>query len=221
MNPRFPQPTLTASRACGVLLILLAIAAVCAHVSPGLFSSNLACYLVLSLAGAAACAGHARRLPFQSVVLAAAIIVAISCAEQILRIPLASGRSVQGGTANFRAFLSVPCVLLWVTVVLNSRGLARLIVRPFRQLPAPGFWVLGISTILAVVDLHLWGPALKCAAEPVPLHSPWDVSVAATLGLLMNVAITPALIDKRSVEQPADFQPLALWMVLTVAAFLS
>src|SRR5260221_13646108 len=46
--------------------------------------------------------------------------------------------------------------LLWVVIVLNARGAARLLLRPYRAEQAYGFWLIGLTAVLAMLfDLGL------------------------------------------------------------------
>jgi uncharacterized membrane protein len=49
-----------------------------------------------------------------------------------------------------------PVPFLWIVVVVNGRGVARLIMRPWRKTNYYGFWVIGLTCVLAVLlDLSL------------------------------------------------------------------
>src|SRR5712671_638623 len=97
--------------------------------------------------------GLARRLPEQNIVVSAALIGLIS-----LGICLVGERT--GVPFGPRAYLSplgakilgVPwsIPLLWLVVVINARGVARLIMRPWRKTTYYGFHVIGLACLLAV-----------------------------------------------------------------------
>jgi hypothetical protein len=112
---------------------------------------------------------------------------------------------------------------LWITVAVASRGVARLIVRPYRKTTYYGFWVIGLATALAV--------AFDLALEPFAVHSGrwwiWDTPTGAitwqtmppvnslgwlTCTLLLLAFATPWLLNKQPVKQPTDFHPLAIWL---------
>ena len=41
--------------------------------------------------------------------------------------------------------------LIWVVVILNSRGVARLILRPWRKIRNYGFWLIGLTAALTML----------------------------------------------------------------------
>jgi hypothetical protein len=45
---------------------------------------------------------------------------------------------------------------IWAVAVLNSRGVARLILRPWRKTTKYGLWVIGLACVLTVIfDFNL------------------------------------------------------------------
>ena len=173
----------------------------------------------------------ARKLPVQNVLLGAAVIALVG-----------------GGAHGFGAAMAIPfgpfvytdrvglrildqfawmMPLLWVVAVLNSRGVARLILRPWRKLRVYGFWLIGITVALtvlfdvglepfaAVVKRYwLWQPnriPVTWGSAPVSNFPGWLLTA-----LLITAFATPALIDKRqqrSTNRPAEFHPLVLWLL--------
>ena len=114
--------------------------------------------------------------------------------------------------------------LLWVVVVLNSRGVARLILRPWRKIRTYGFWLIGLTAVLTVLfDLAFdpfasrvehywfWMPTkfpLTWQGAPLTNFIGW-----ATVSLLILAFTTPALINKQlSRQSKPDFHPLAVWL---------
>ena len=47
--------------------------------------------------------------------------------------------------------LAWPITALWIIAILNSRGVARLILRPWRKIRTYGFWLIGITAVLTVL----------------------------------------------------------------------
>jgi uncharacterized membrane protein len=112
------------------------------------------------LAAATSVVALGRRLPFQNVLVAATVIIGLSTA--IVAVGALSG--VPFGPVVYsddfaeRLFAAVPwpMPLLWVALVINGRGVARLIMRPWRKTNFYGYWVIGLACLLAVLfDLGL------------------------------------------------------------------
>ena len=180
------------------------------------------------LAAFSTVAALARQLPLQNALLAAFVIAligsGISALGAVTGIPF--GPFAFGAEAGPQLFKTLPWVMpfLWVVAVLNSRGVARLILRPWRKTRAYGFWLIGITAVLTMLfDLALdpfashvkhywlWTPAQFSVtlqgAPPVNFFG-WTV-----VTLLMLAFVTPALINKHPVKKsPADFHPLAVWL---------
>jgi uncharacterized membrane protein len=113
--------------------------------------------------------------------------------------------------------------LIWVVAVLNSRGVVRLILRPWRKLRSYGFWLIGLTAALTMLfDLAfdpfasrvkhywLWLPTkFPVAWQGAPLVNflSW-----AAVTLLMLALVTPALINKNPARRVPDFHPLAVWL---------
>jgi uncharacterized membrane protein len=185
--------------------------------------------ILLLLAAANTLSALTRRLPFQNVLLAAFGIALIGGGVHALgaKSGIPFGPLNFGGLLIFKT-LPWPMPLLWIVVVLNSRGVARLILRPWRKIKTYGFWVIGITGALAMLfdfalepfasrAKHYWlwmpgNPALKFipAWFGVPLVNffSWGIVTALILAF-----ITPALIKKQPGQKnPADFHPLGLWL---------
>jgi uncharacterized membrane protein len=178
----------------------------------------------------------ARQLPAQNVLLAAAVIAfiggTIHAVGAATAIPF--GPFIYTDSAGPRIFntLAWPMPLVWVVAILNSRGVARLILRPWRKVRTYGFWLIGITVALTV----LFDAALEPFAAAVKHHWLWHPTrlpltwfgapVTSFLGWLVTalfilVFATPALIDKRrrrSANRPPDYHPLVVWL-LAVALF--
>ena len=185
--------------------------------------------LFIVLAVATTLVALARQLPAQNVVLAAVLIVVIAGAAETLgaltAIPF--GPYVYGGQFGPLLFYPLPWAapLLWVVAILNSRGVARLIMRPWRKTRAYGFWVIGITTALVVMlDFGLepfatlvkhywfWNPtklALAYYGAPGVNFFGWAVTT-----LLILAFATPSLISKKHGRQPAAYHPLMVWLLL-------
>ena len=176
-------------------------------------------------------ASLARRLPAQNVLLAAALIALIGSAVQTLgattSIPFGAYTYTDNLGQQIFALLPWPMPLMWVVVILNARGVARLVLRPWRKTRNYGFQVIGLVCILVVVfDLALEPFASKVnrywiwqTPETVlAWHTaPWANFLGwLATALLTLVFVTPCLINKKPVRRPPDYHPLIVWWVLNL-----
>ncbi len=116
---------------------------------------------------------------------------------------------------------------LWIIVVLNARGISRLILRPWRKTKTYGFWVIGLTTGLATL--------LAVALDPFATHTghywlwlptrfpftwfnmPWSNALGwAVTTLLLLAFATPLLISRgsRTRKLPPNYQSLLIWGLL-------
>lgn len=184
----------------------------------------------LLLAAALACTitALAQRLPLQNVLLAVFVIAVIGGAVHALGAitgipfgPFTFGESI--GPQVFRTLpWAVPAI--WVLAVLNSRGVARLILRPWRKIGAYGFWLMGTTATLTLLfdfalepfaarvkHYWLWTPTkfpMTWQGVPVSNFLAW-----AAVSVLLAVVIAPALINKQPGKRNTpDFHPFAVWL---------
>jgi uncharacterized membrane protein len=182
----------------------------------------------LVFATAATLAALWRRLPLQNVALAASGIALIGGGLSALgaRTNLPFGPFVYGSGSGPWMFKTLPwsVPLVWVLIVLNSRGLARIILRPWRKNKSYGYRVIALSAILVslfdlvlepfafrVKHLWLWRPMalpLTWQGAPIITFIAWGLITA-----LILLFITPALIVKkpRSRSGP-ELHSLCLWL---------
>jgi uncharacterized membrane protein len=181
-----------------------------------------------------------RQLPSQNVMLAALIIAGIGTGVHLSSatdgIPL--GSLLFGEEAGGKILKTLPWWIpaLWVIAVLNSRGVVRLILRPWRKIRTYGFWLIGLTALLTML--------FDCALEPFATHTrhywiwttsgysllPQGAPLSNTVGwliitLLILAFVTPVLINKLlSKRSVPDFHPLAVWLgailLFTVGAAL-
>jgi putative membrane protein len=184
--------------------------------------------LLLLLAAAGTVTALARRLPLQNVLLATFIIAAIGGAAHTLGamtgIPF--GPFTFGTAAGEELFKTLPwsIPLIWVAAILNSRGVARLILRPWRKISTYGYWLMGLTAALTVLldfafepfasrvkHYWLWTPTKFPATwQGAPLSNflGWLV-----VSLLIVVLIAPSLINKQPGKRNSpDFHPFAIWL---------
>lgn len=179
------------------------------------------------LASVTLAVGLARRLPLQNVTTVVALSAALGFAVEALNawtdLPFGHRRFTRAvgldvlGVAWHQSFL-------WVALTLSGRGVARLILRPWRKLRYYGFWVMAVATALSL--------ALAMAGEAVGTHSAWwwrenragvwtwyGAPVVSVCGWLITALLiygftTPWFLNKQPVKQPTDWHPLVVWEVL-------
>lgn len=169
------------------------------------------------------------RLPLQNVLMAGVSIT--SLATGVLAVEAMTGTPfgpiVFTDRLGERLFEVVPwpMPLLWVVLVINGRGVGRLIMRPWRKTNYYGFWVIGITCALVtlfalgfepfaarVKHYWLWQTAPGTANW---YTTPWVSFLGWFLTSVAVVALSiPWLINKLPVKQPMDYQPLIVWTLL-------
>lgn len=183
---------------------------------------------LIVLAAAATLVGLWRRLPLQNVALAAGGIVLIGSAFSALGVrtglpfgPFAYGSA--GGPLMFKTLpWSIP--LLWVVIVLNSRGMARLILRPWRKNKSYGYRVIGLTAILVLLfDVALEPFAFRVKQLwlwlPTTLHFTWQgapiinfVSWGFITALILFFVSPPLIVKKPRSKTGPELHPLCLWL---------
>ncbi len=188
--------------------------------------------LLIVLATATTCVSLARRLSLQNVMSAAALIVLISGAANLLGIsaegPVHGPPLRESLMIDLFGVLPWVVPLVWIVVVLNSRGVARLILRPWRDLPTYGYWLLGLAVVLTGLSFYVWslGTSLGASLRSRGSASGWhrggllNLSGEGVMALAINIVITPFLINKRPGREPADFHPLLMWGLLNFLFYL-
>jgi putative membrane protein len=184
--------------------------------------------MLILLATFSTIASVTRQLPLQNVLLAAFIIAIFGGAAHavgaLTGIPF--GPFTFGDNAGPEIFKTLPWAmpLLWVVVVLNSRGTARLILRPWRKTKTYGFWAIGLTAVLAA----LFALALEPFAARVKHYWIWtptkfpvawygaplvDFVAWALVTLLVLTFVTPALINKQPRKKGSrNFHSPAVWL---------
>jgi putative membrane protein len=170
-----------------------------------------------------------RRLPFQNVITATGLIVLLAGGLLGLTawtgIPFGPIFFTENAGTKIGDVLPWTLPLWWVVLLLNGRGVARLILRPWRKTPYYGFWVIGFTAALLVAfdlglepfavfvrDYWLWRTPRGVPAwytAPWVNFLTWFVSASAIL-----VFSVPWLINKNPVKRPMDYHPLIVWLVL-------
>ncbi|HXC36185.1 MAG TPA: carotenoid biosynthesis protein [Candidatus Acidoferrales bacterium] len=232
-NPSESSPAVLQNKTAAVLLLLLSCVLAVAFglvlfslFQPVKSSPQLdAAFLILATAGTLTALW--RRLPLQNVALAAGTIVLIGGGMSALgaRTNLPFGPFVYASASGPLLFKTLPwsIPLVWVTNVLNSRGMARLMLRPWRKNKSYGYRVIALAALLVLLfDIalepfarvkHLWiwlATALPLTWQGAPIMNFISWGLIAALILFL---ITPALIVKkpRSKSGP-ELHSLCLWL---------
>jgi len=186
--------------------------------------------LLVVLTTATVLASLTRQLPGQNVMLASIIIAFIAGAVQtfgaLTAIPF--GPYVYTDHIGQQLFYPLPWAvpLMWIAVMLASRSVARLMLRPWRNTQAYGFRLIGLTTLLVVlldVGLEPFATLVKhyWFWNPTKLKfdwysTPWVNFLGwAVTALLILAFATPSLINKKPRQQPPpDYSPLVVWLLL-------
>jgi len=187
-----------------------------------------ALFLVFALA--ATLLALARTLPAQNVLAVTAITAFLSSIAEIINlksgIPFGARIYTDAFGPKLFGLLPWPVPFIWPVAILNSRGVARLILRPWRKTAKYGLWVIGLAALLAVIfDFNLepfasvansWWIWQMPKTVPAWQTAPWVNFLAwAVLTLLILAFTTPWLINKnRARSAPPDYHPLLLWLLL-------
>lgn len=194
-------------------------------------NSMWACGLFILLAAAATLLNLTRALPAQNIIAAAVLIAFMSgIAEAInARLHIPFGARTFSESLDPRLLgVAWPVPFIWIAAILNSRGVARLILRPWRKTSKYGLWVIGLACALTVVfDFNLepfaaansWWIWQMPKSVPAWQTAPWiNFPAWAVVALLILAFTTPWLINKqqRPRSAPPDFHPLTLWLLLNL-----
>jgi uncharacterized membrane protein len=232
-NPSESSPAVLQNKTATVLLWLLSCFLAVAFglvlfslFQPAKFAPQFDAGFVV-LATASSLTALWRRLPLQNVGLAAGTIAVIGGGMSALgaRTNLPFGPFVYGSASGPLLFKTLPwsIPLIWVVIVLNSRGMARLMLRPWRKNKSYGYRVIALAALLVLLfdfalepfarmkHFWLWMPTalpLTWQGAPIANFIAWSLIAALILFL-----ITPALIVKkpRSKSGP-ELHSLCLWL---------
>jgi uncharacterized membrane protein len=223
-----PLPASTSKYLFWVLNALLAVTFVAELFAPKSHGPLDAALLVL--AAVTSMLALARQLPLQNVLGVAAIAALIGGLAHGLssnpNVSLPFGPIVFNTVLGAKISGSLPWTLplLWVFVIFNARGVARLILRPWRKVKKYGYLLIALTTLLAVAfDLalepfagpvkHFWN------WQPTKISLTWQGATPLNflgwlcVALLIMMLVTPSLIRKQTGGPTApDFHPLILWL---------
>jgi len=171
----------------------------------------------------------AGQLPAQNVLLASAIVAIIGGGIHALGgftgIPFGPVHYLrESGPLLFNA-LPWFMPFLWVVILLNARGVTRLILRPWRKLRVYGYWLIGVTALLTLIFIlglepfatrfrHYWiWDQTKLPVDwygtPLSNFLGWIVTSLLILGFS-----TPALMKKKPAKSYPEYHPLIVWISL-------
>jgi hypothetical protein len=175
-----------------------------------------------------------RRLPVQNVVTISTIVLGVSGLLELVnaRTGIPFGKVIFRDSFGGKIFGVLPWTmpLLWLIAILNGRGSAQLILRPWRTGKNYGWWLLGLGALLTTIllfDFHIYAKEIRhyFGIDRKSENSVGLVFItrfAATLLLLLLT--TGWFINKKPVEEKLHFYPLILWGLtnsyFAIAAFI-
>lgn len=187
--------------------------------------------LLLFLCAATTVASLTRYLPSQNVMLATITVGVLAGGLEVLN----AFTGVPFGPRTFtprmgqHLFYPLPWAMpvLWLVAILNTRGVARLILRPWRNGRNYGLGVIGTAVALMVVfglcldpvatqvkSFWVWTPnksALNWYHAPAITFVSWSV-----VSLLLLAFATPALINKQPSPSRPHRDALWVWLVMLI-----
>lgn len=185
----------------------------------------------IALAALASVAALHRQLPLQNVLPVALIAALIGgLAHGLSSYPnlgIPFGPVVFNPASGAKIFNTIPWTipLLWIVVIFNARGVARLILRPWRKVKNYGYWLIGLTCVLAVAFDFALEPFASHKVknfwlwQPTKLGAIWQGATLlnfiswAFVALLIMLFATPSLIRKQPGKSSApDWHPLILWL---------
>ncbi|MBM3881933.1 MAG: carotenoid biosynthesis protein [Verrucomicrobia bacterium] len=188
--------------------------------------------LLFVFAALAILSSLSHRLPLQNIIACALVIGALVSAVLMIahRKPFPFGVFGPQSVSEYRydagfvlgRLLPWHLPFLWVALAVSARGLARLILRPWRREAYYGYWLLGVAALLVVItDLCLEPYAV---AKEWWLWSrgelfgvPWTNPVAwFSIAALVLAFASSWLISKRPSSVVPDLKPLWVWALLNL-----
>lgn len=187
--------------------------------------------MLVFAATAAAMLGLARQVPAQNVWLASFLIAAIGGAAHAINaltgVPFGPGNYTAAGGPRLFGLIPWPMPLIWIVAILSSRGVSRLILKPWRRTHRYGYRVIGCTVLLSTVldfGFELFGAKIErlWIREPMRFGIDWygtpptNFLAWAVIALLILAFATPSMIRKSPTKTPADYQPLVVWLGLNL-----
>ena len=179
------------------------------------------------MAAATSLVSLGRRLPPQNVFACGAVLFAIVSMAHIVGaktgMPFGKFEGTEQLGPRLLKLMVWPVPFLWLAVLLSCRGIAKLVLRPYRRNKRYGWLLILIASVLALCT--------ALAVEPFAVLSrgwwrweldpknfalwgvPWtDYAGWWAISWLALAFATPWLIQKRPVQQATDAYPLVVWI---------
>jgi uncharacterized membrane protein len=182
--------------------------------------------MLIVLGAATTLIGQTRRLPLQNVLAAAGICALTGGLVQYV----GANTGVPFGVFTYTehaAWIPWLMPLVWVVLILNGRGVSRLIFRPWRKTRLYGLRVIGLTCVLALA----FALGMQPYASKVNGYwlwqanqtrwswfgTPWICFFAWVLTALLILAFcTPFLINKKPGKSPPFYHPLFVWLTVNL-----
>jgi uncharacterized membrane protein len=185
-------------------------------------------FLMLIVTAVLSVATLMRTLPAENSVMVALYVTVISTVLTMIRVKTGflSGQVSFNENVGYKIFGLVPWFFpfLWLTLLVNSRGVAKLILRPWRKANYYGFWMIGLTSffvLLLALQLEPFTTVLnhhwQFASHGPSWHGiPWANFLGWFLSSVFILILTALwFINKQPVKQePVDFLPLLVWLIL-------
>jgi uncharacterized membrane protein len=169
-----------------------------------------------------------RQLPLQNILLAMFGIAIVGGGVSALgvRTSLPFGPFLYGSAMGPQMFKTLPWAmpLVWVVVILNSRGVARMILRPWRKNKNYGFRAIALAGVLVLlfdIALEPFATLVKHYWRWVPTAVPvtWEGAALVNflswgfIAVLILLFVMPVLISKKPrTKSGPDYHPLCVWL---------
>jgi hypothetical protein len=165
-----------------------------------------------------------RHLPWQNVIWASIIIGSVAGTVHALGNMFFGSAKAAAGSA-----ISWQLPVIWVMVILNARGVARLAMARWRAGAVYGLWLLSVTFFLVLLfapgsqyleqGLGFRRPAGTAQSIVWRENVPWIplllAGLSATIALLL---VSSSLINKRPIERAPTAEPLVVWLSLNLVS---
>ena len=176
--------------------------------------------------------GLSRQLPLINVVGAVFITLLFGAIVQLVGthtgIPFGPFRFSVNLEPKLLDLLPPVAPLVWITILFSTRGVVRLVLRPWRKINSYGFWLIGLTALLAILTDLAVDPFATHARHywnwlPTKVPFTWYGATFVNflswgaITVLILAFITPLLINKQlSRKNVPDYHPLGIWIAVMI-----